>query len=85
MQRVSGFVIYCAEGLFHLAAPTETYPKKFKRWKTLWFGNAATIFKSRRAARRAIGRTQAYRDLFLGHAAWPWLDRAKIFPVGGRP
>jgi hypothetical protein len=80
MKRIQGFVIHSDDGLFHLAAPDKQYGPNF-RYGTLWFGRAATIFKSRRACRRAIARTKQYRDRYVGEKLWPWIDHAEIWPV----
>lgn len=81
-KRILGFVVYCAEGIFHLALPFEdTCPENLARHGTLWFGHAGTIFKTKRTAQRAIARTKIYRDLFISKEGWPWIDRAQIFPV----
>ena len=77
-KRVFGFVVYCEDGLFHLADPKEG--SEF-RYGTLWFGNAATVFKSKRVAKGALARTKKYRDQrYPGF--WPWLEKARVHRIG---
>lgn len=81
-KRIFGFVVYCDEGLFHIAnVPKENSDGRSTRHGTLWLGNAATVFKSKRAAKRAIARTKKYRD-GIDPTWWPWILNARVHSVG---
>jgi hypothetical protein len=78
-KRIFGFVVYCEQGLFHLAsAPKKNRDGRLTRHGTLWFGGPATVFDSKRAAYRALDRTKRYRD----EGFWPWFDSARVHSVG---
>ena len=83
MSRPLGFVVHTDRNLMHVG-PTGN--SSFKQ-TTLWYGGSATIFKSRRTAQAAIDRTKKYRRILWAKyenpaSFWPWIDKAKILPVG---
>jgi hypothetical protein len=82
-KRIFGWIAYCGEGVFHLAAPNRKDGAEF-RFGTLWFGGPVTVFKSKRAAKRAIRRTRRYRDK-IHPGWWPWIDKAFVHSVGRMP
>ena len=76
---ILGYVVSAREGLFHIAEGRSCKEDN----GVLWFADGATVFKTRRAAKRAIANTKKYRDREWPDRTdmWPWIDKADIIAV----